>query len=351
MKFQRKRLNKKRGHRKMYQKILLICIIFISILYTYQSSIFKKYIEHNIKLEKHVMLEIKKGMDTNTIANKLFEKNIIISPWAFKKYLKKYDLDTSLQAGSFLFSENITIPQVIEILQVGKGKEFPVTLLPGITLEDFGNALEYRKKLAQQDFIDCLKTCDFSHFTFLNSHDTTNQFEGYLFPDTYFFEEKSWNAKILISRLLRSFEKNIIEKYKNEISTSSLSIQKLVILASLIEKESRGDQEEKQYISGIIYKRLSQNIPLGIDATTRYETNNWSKPLYTKDFKRENPYNTRLYKGLPPTAISTFHQASFYAALHPKKSPYLYYLHDKNGQIHYAKTLKGHNQNKQKYLR
>jgi UPF0755 protein len=120
----------------------------------------------------------------------------------------------------------------------------------------------------------------------------------------------------------------------------------------MIERAAYGDSlDEKKQIANVIWKRLDERIHLGIDATTRYELDEWKRPLYTADFALVTPYNTRKTQGLPPTAISNPGIDSLRAAIYPITTPYYYYLHAPNGQIHFAKDYAGHNVNKRKYLR
>jgi len=104
-------------------------------------------------------------------------------------------------------------------------------------------------------------------------------------------------------------------------------------------------------IAGIIWKRLDEGIPLGIDATTRYELNDWTNPISKEALENPTPYNTRRKRGLPPTGISSPGFDALQAAAYPKKSPYYYYLHDRTAQIHFAVTYDEHLENVQTYLR
>ena len=118
----------------------------------------------------------------------------------------------------------------------------------------------------------------------------------------------------------------------------------------MIQREA-GSAEEMPMIAGIIWRRLELGMPLGIDATTRYELDNWSSPILWEDLQRMTPYNTRRSPGLPPTGISNPGIQALHAALHPQSSSYLYYLHDPAGTIHYAETYSEHQNHIERYLR
>jgi UPF0755 protein len=126
-----------------------------------------------------------------------------------------------------------------------------------------------------------------------------------------------------------------------------------LILASLVERETKGDAE-KPVVAGILKKRLAQNWALELDATVQYalgKTGNWWPDTTLADRKVKSPYNTYLHPGLPPAPIGNPGLASINAVKNAEESPYYYYLHDKSGVIHYASTLEEHNQNIAKYIR
>ena len=126
----------------------------------------------------------------------------------------------------------------------------------------------------------------------------------------------------------------------------------VLIIASLVEREAALDKERRT-IAGVIYNRLEQGEPLGIDATTRYELNNWTKPLTTADFDKtaNSPYNTRTNQGLPPTPIGNPGEASLRAAANPAAHDYVFYVvkPGRCGEHAFAQTIDEHNRNVARY--
>jgi UPF0755 protein len=121
-------------------------------------------------------------------------------------------------------------------------------------------------------------------------------------------------------------------------------------MASLIEEET-ATPEDRRIVSGILWKRLSSGMRLQVDATFAYTIGKGSLELTTEDLKSDSPYNTYRIYGLPPTPIVNPGLDAITAALHPTSSPYVYYLSDKNGVMHYSKTFEEHKLAKAKYLR
>jgi UPF0755 protein len=120
-------------------------------------------------------------------------------------------------------------------------------------------------------------------------------------------------------------------------------------MASLIERETSSD-DEREIVSGILWKRLSADQGLAVDATVRYALGKITEALTKDDLSIDSAYNTRKYRGLPPGPIANPGLKSIKAAINPKDSPYFYYLHGKDGQIRYSETNDEHNLKKAKYL-
>ena len=142
-----------------------------------------------------------------------------------------------------------------------------------------------------------------------------------------------------------------------DIRSAGMTLERVVILASIVEREGLTD-EDRPVIAGILLNRLEIGWPLQADATLQYalgyqaqEKTWWKKVLTDDDKKVKSPYNTYANPGLPPGPISNPGIASIRAVIYPKKTEYMYYLHDPTGAVHYAKTLEEHNANVARYLR
>jgi UPF0755 protein len=182
----------------------------------------------------------------------------------------------------------------------------------------------------------------FDHESFL-----ANAHEGYLFPDTYFMEVSS-TASSTLSLLKNNYEDKV-EPLREEIKASNHSEGEIITMASILESEAR-TKEDREIISGILWKRIKLKMPLQVDASLGYLTGKTSEELTDSDLKIDSPYNTYINKGLPPGPISNPGLESIVAALNPVDSKYLYFLTGNDGVMHYAKTFDEHKKNKAKYL-
>jgi UPF0755 protein len=182
-----------------------------------------------------------------------------------------------------------------------------------------------------------------------------NRLEGYLFPDTYIFDMTK-PEETAIDKMLSNFDRKFKDVYKERLETIGMTMDDIIIIASLIEKEAQVD-EERETISGVIYNRLNSSDPslnyLQIDATIQYhfinETGSVKEQLLTEDTKIDMPYNTYMYPGLPVGPICNPGEKSIIAALFPEDHDYYYYVAKGDGSHAFARTLKEHNSNVIKY--
>jgi UPF0755 protein len=149
--------------------------------------------------------------------------------------------------------------------------------------------------------------------------------EGFLFPETYRFAKGDTTARDVVQRLLDQFRTEADELEWRSATDLGVSDYEAVIIASMIEREASVPSDRAK-IAAVIYNRLADGMPLGIDATVGYIDPDPSNGLTASDFEIDSPYNTRLHTGLPPTPIASPGLASLRAALAPAHVPYLYYV-------------------------
>jgi UPF0755 protein len=162
--------------------------------------------------------------------------------------------------------------------------------------------------------------------------------EGFLFPATYELK-KGRPVKALVNEQLAHFKRNFDGVDLRYAERKNLTPYDVLIIASLIDREAMV-AKERRLIASVIYNRLREGIPLGIDATVRFITNNWKRPLRQSELANPSPYNTRIHGGLPPGPIGNPGLASIKAAAHPAKTKYLFYVVKVNscGEHKFAKT-------------
>lgn len=321
---------------------IIALVGYASYEWTYSSKLSEKFSEEQRAREKFV---IEKGTTLSSVLSRLEENRFITSAWAAKTYLSRNNLDTKMVAGTHYISSSMTIPQIMNILTSSIVLE-KIMIPEGLTLEETDTRLSEKYGFKKGEFLLCVqKTCDFSKYSFLPEDFEAR--EGYFFPSTYELAPDEKSSEVLADKMLERFQKKMetigLDKNKR-------SLEDLVIMASIIEKESSTHSgDESKMISGILWNRIDQNISLGADATLRYGLQNATNALKVSELQSDNAFNTRTNKGLPPHAIANSGESSLLAAASPARTSYLFYLHDKQKQIHYAITDAQHEANKTKY--
>jgi UPF0755 protein len=284
---------------------------------------------------KEKIFVIKKGESTTTFSERLEEEKLIKSAVMFRIYLKLTGLDKKIQAGSFRLSSAESAKEIALSLTEGRLDKW-VTIIEGLRREEVADIIA-------EDF-------DIDTDEFLKE-----AVEGELFPDTYLISTTATEEQIL-TILRTNFNKKFGEDLEKQAAKNKLNKKEVVILASIVERETQVE-EQRAVIAGILLKRWRQGMSIAADATTQYalgyseeEKTWWRKNLTEEDLKINSPYNTRARTGLPPGPICSPSLASIEAVAKPATSDYYFYLHDEDGNVHYAKTYAEHQQNIAKYL-
>ena len=253
---------------------------------------------------------------------------------------------TVIKAGTYNVSPRMDVWQIAQIIGSNDSAVANVTIPEGYTVAQIGNLLEQKSLVSGAAFLQAVKAWPDAP-AYLQSRTKKDSLEGYLFPDTYSVS-RGTPAQDIVQMLLSNFQQRLAP-LQTEFAKSAYSFDQVIILASLVEKEARTETNRK-LVAQVLLNRLKKNMRLDVDATVRYITGNWTDPITQTDLNSSSPYNTRKFTGLPPTAICNPGVMSIEAVLFPTPTEALYYLVDKDGVMHYAKTLDEHNQNKAKYL-
>lgn len=286
---------------------------------------------------KNKIFIVNDGDGIQSISQNLYKNGFIKNKTAFIIYTLATKQNKKLQSGTFRLSTSLSVPEIIKKLSSGGVSDYWLKIIDGSRIEEIASLFPTGLLFNSQDFLIKTKTK-----------------EGYLFPDSYLIP-----SYYNLDETLQVIDKNFSQKITKakESSTSSLISEDNIILASLLEREGK-TLESKQIIAGIIINRLNKGMPLQIDATVQYARDSLSKkipnywqPINKDDLKIDSPFNTYKNQGLPPRPICNPGYNSIYAAFHPTKSDYFYYITGNDNKMHYAVTLDEHNSNVAKYLK
>ncbi len=283
-----------------------------------------------------VAVIINQGDSVQKVALQLEEARVISSSNFFILLCKIFKMDRKIYAGRYDFSSHYSIFKVLKMLTQGGATAINVVIPEGATLKQIAGILQkeinvdsvlFVQIASDKIFVDSLKI-------------PGNTLEGFLFPNTYNFYWQQ-DIKSLILRMLGEF-KAIVYDSLQFVETPQLPLKKLVILASLIEKESKRPQE-LPLISAVFYNRLKIDMPLQCDPTVSYALE-LDRPVKPTDLQINHPYNTYINYGLPPGPICSPGKLSLKAVLTPAPVGYLYFVAKKDGYHIFSNTLEEHNQ-------
>lgn len=342
----KKKLNFKSQHSRQLNVITIIYISFIIGVITLLTCwAFLSYFPKSTTVKNNI-IHIPKASSVHQISNILKTKNLIHSSQYFKLMTKIKNKDHLFKAGYFKLPKKVSQAILIELLTSTSGHH----LLKKVTIPEGFSIIQIATKLEEKDICDAEKFATFAHtkakdhfkekFMFL-SNIPLPTIEGYLFPETYFFQPNE-SITVIINSMLTEFKKNIYIPYTDLPKPLKYNFHELVTLASMIEKESRV-RNEMPTISSVFYNRLNKKMRLASDPTIVYALGkSYKDKVYYKDLKIKSPYNTYRVGGFPPTPIASSGKKAFQAACFPAKTPYLFFVAKKDGTHYFSKTYQEH---------
>ena len=279
-------------------------------------------------LTESVYVIIAKGSGTSAVAKELADAGVIKSPYLFKLAARIFGLDKKLKAGEYLFPPMTSMEQAIKKLSSGDIVYRKITLPEGLTTAQMLDIINNEQ--------------------FLSGKITEMVSEGELLPETYSFTRDDTKDNI-IRRAKKAMAEILEEAWTNRKQPLPVKTpQQLLVLASIIEKETAIDAE-RRLVASVFVNRLTKGMKLQTDPTVIYALTLGKKDLgrllTRKDLAVDSPYNTYKYHGLPPTPICNPGKASLQAAANPEFSSYLYFVADGTGGHNFAVSLKEHNNN------
>lgn len=280
-----------------------------------------------------VIVEVVKGESLSSVSEKLYDKKLIKNKFIFKNFIKLLRQDSRIQLGEYSYHRPMNTIEILNKLVSGRFEYIPVimTIKEGedyrtITDKIYDKFKNVSAEYSKDQLIEILKTK-----------------EGYLFPETYNFAPFT-----RLDGIFKKIDQEFVKRtQKYSLSTEDLS--RTLIIASILEKEVP-HPEDMKVVSGIIQNRLRKKMPLQMDSTLGYITGKASLQLTSQDLATSSPYNTYKIKGLPSGPIGNPGDVAIEAAINPDKNDFIYFLSDKSGVNHYAKSYAEHLKNRRLYL-
>lgn len=292
--------------------------------------------------EGEVAVTIANGSGIDVIGDQLEGEGVISSAFFFEARARLGGVGEDLKSGEYVLREDMSYGAALDALSAGPPP--PETVMVAVPeglsrfeiaplVEDAGLEGDY-----EEATVEAPRGFDPSEY----GAEDPETLEGFLFPATYELEPEE-NVEDLVQRQLDSFEREFEGIDMSAAEEANLTPYDVLIIASLVEREAQV-AEERPLVAGVIYNRLADGEPLFIDATTRFETQNWDEPLVESELAADTPYNTRLNAGLPPGPIGNPGTSSLEAAANPEETEFRYYVVKPGscGEHEFNETLEEH---------
>ncbi len=281
-------------------------------------------------------LSIPKGSTITDAANKLFDKGFIRSTALFKLYVSFLGNDTGVKTGNYFFGASESALRIAYRLVMGLGgvPQTKVTIPEGLASSDIARTI--KRDIPAFDDKGFLKLA--------------RPLEGYLYPDTYFFDQFTAPGDA-ISALRINFNDHTAGIYSSKMIMNKVrTFKEILTMASLLEEEATSSADRRM-IAGVLWKRLDIGMALQVDAPFFYIYGKVPSKLTAAEFATTSPYNLYKHAGLPPTPIDNPGVDAIVDAINPTPSKYLFFLSGTDGRTHFAETLEEHGRNIDKYLK
>ncbi|HUL20861.1 MAG TPA: endolytic transglycosylase MltG [Thermodesulfobacteriota bacterium] len=298
------------------------------------------------KVDATKIIFVKKGTPLKKVSEVLEHEGIIKNRHFFVFLTTLLGKKGKIKAGEYEFHTRMVPLEVLSALTKGQVKLHLVTIPEGFTLSQIAQLLEASNLAEKKGFLQKTSSPSFIHDLGLAPL-AGPTLEGYLFPDTYHLL-REMEPEEVIQMMVHQFKKVFGPEFAHWASELGISEKEVVILASIIEKET-SLSEEKPLISAVFHNRLRKRMPLQSDPTVIYGIKNFNGNLTKDDLMRPTPYNTYLLSGLPPTPICNPGRESLFAAAHPAPVPYLYFVSKNDGSHYFSSDIEEHNRAVWKY--
>jgi UPF0755 protein len=322
--------------------LLILIFVFIGAAGVYLNIVnYAQKAPNTAPVEQLVVVQ--SGQGFKPLSASLYQKGIILSPVKFRLFARIRGYDKHIKAGEYMLSSAMTPEKILETMVDGKVLLHRLTIPEGYNLRQIARAVENAGFATEADFLKAADDPDFVHAKGIDAQ----TFEGYLYPDTYYFP-KGFTPENIISAMVKRFWSVFKPEWKERAKTLGMTIHQVITLASIIEKET-AVADERPIISSVFHNRLKRNMRLESDPTVIYGMGDYNGNITRKDLERPTPYNTYTKKGLPPGPISNTGAKAIEAALYPADGKFLYFVSKNNGTHHFSTNFKDHSRAVRKY--
>ncbi len=348
-----------RHHRRRFPWVAVIMLVCIAVVVLAVTQIGRNWlVPANANDTQIVEVEIPEGTPVSTMGDILEEQGLIRSSSAFSLLVRVQGAAANLQAGVHDLSPSMTMPEIVAALQEGAEEAgmLKVTVNEGLTVDQIAEVVADSTSYSAEDFLNLMSNQEFlaqlvqQYPILTDSYNNPNVryvLEGYLFPATYDVAQGETLESLVTQMVDKTNE--VLSKYQADIDASSYSLQDIMSIASLVEKEGQ-TTEDRKLIAGVFYNRLEQGMPIQSDISVLYALGTHKEMVTYDDLEVDSPYNLYTNAGLPPGPMNSPSEDAIAAALEPTDNDYLYfYANLKTGEVFYTDDYEQHQAWAQEY--
>ena len=302
-----------------------------------------------VKPSEEVPITIGEAMTVEEIAETLGEKQVIDYPFFFRLFAKVKKDDGKFVAGDYTVTSSMNYSELLSAFKekAPVQEEVRVTIPEGYTVDDIINLFLDKGMGTREGFVKAVNEADYDYWFLTElgevSPNRKYRLEGYLYPDTYYFY-KDWEETKILNKILANFDTKFTKEYRDACAELGYTVDEILNYASIIQMEAKYS-DEYAAVSSVLHNRINSTTFDGLlncDATIQYIFAERKKELLTEDTRIDSPYNTYLYRGLPPGPITNPVMSAVDAALFPDKTNYYYFVAQANGRLLFAVTEREH---------
>ncbi|MDT2831403.1 endolytic transglycosylase MltG [Vagococcus carniphilus] len=352
----------------MVKKIVIIISLALIVTVTVAGFSFYSFFKSSLKPldpsdKKMVQVEVPIGSSSKDIGQILEKSKVIKSGLVFSYFVKMNNL-SDFQAGYYQMAPNMTLDEISKNLQSG-GTDEPealadakITIPEGSSIDQIADLFDKKTDVKKDEFLALMKDEKFFNkmagkypellTSAKQAKDVRFRLEGYLYPATYNYYKDNSLEELVEQMIIKTNQ--VMTPLYQSIEQKKLSVQEVLTLASLTEKEGVSEEDRKK-IAQVFFNRIETDMPLQSDISILYAMEEHKVHLSNKDTQIDSPYNLYIHKGTGPGPFNSPSEQSILAVMNPEANDYIYFLADvSTGKVYYAKTYEEHLKLKKEYI-
>lgn len=321
--------------------VVIICITASLLWWGFQDM--QRQLSQPLSLQSSASFKIEQGSSLKSISNTLVENGWLSHPYYLNYEARRKGLSGKIQAGEYELKPGVTAKGFLELIVSGKVIQYSLTIPEGWTFSQIVQAVR------NHEFLQQTLQSEAQDYLMRQIGLEGEKLEGRFFPDTYYFPANTTDLDFL-RRAYETMNLELEDEWQHrDTGLPYQSSYEALIMASIIEKETAAPEERGQ-IAGVFVRRLEKGMKLQTDPTVIYAMGEiFDGDIRKKDLSIDSPYNTYMYRGLPPTPIASPGRASIQAALHPEMGNTLYFVAMGDGRHYFSETLVEHHKAVSRY--